>query len=68
MVYCILKQRSHTFLSGKLKYDTQYKVKIGVQNLNDPKDKMDTTFSILFYNTDIIPSKIKPTVGNNLID
>jgi len=54
------------FLSGKLKYDTQYKVKIGVQNLNDPKDNMDTTFSILFYNTDIIPSKIKLTVSNDL--
>lgn len=54
------------FLSGKLKYDNQYKVNIGVQNLNDPKDKVDTTFSILFYNTDIVPSKIKPTVSNNL--
>jgi len=55
------------FLSGKLKYDNRYKVNIGVQNLDDPKDRVDTTFSILFYNTDIIPSKIKPTVGDNLI-
>lgn len=54
------------FLSGKLKYDNQYKVKVGVQNLNDPRDHVDTTFSILFYNTDIIPSKIKPTVSNDL--
>jgi hypothetical protein len=60
------KAEKSYFLSGKLKYDTQYKVNIGVQNLNDPKDQLDTTFSILFYNTDIIPSKIKPTVGNNL--
>jgi len=42
------KAEKSYFLSGKLKYDTQYKVKIGVQNLNDPKDNMDTTFSILF--------------------
>ena len=61
------KAEKSYFLSGKLKYDTQYKVKIGVQNLDDPKDQVDTTFSILFYNTDIIPSKIKPTVGNDLI-
>ncbi|MEO8852720.1 MAG: hypothetical protein ABI359_03020 [Ginsengibacter sp.] len=54
------------FLSGKLRYDNQYKVKVGVQNLNDPKDHVDTTFTILFYNTDIIPSKIKPTVGSDL--
>lgn len=61
------KAEKSYFLSGKLKYDNRYKVNIGVQNLNDPADKMDTTFSILFYNTDIIPSKIKPTVGDNLI-
>ncbi len=60
------KAEKSYFLSGKLKYDNQYKVNIGVQNLDDPKDKMDTTFSILFYNTDIIPSKIKPTVSNEL--
>ncbi|MEO6836931.1 MAG: hypothetical protein ABI261_02885 [Ginsengibacter sp.] len=54
------------FLSDKLKYDNEYKVKIGVQNLNDPRDHVDTTFTLLFYNTDIIPSKIKPTVGDNL--
>lgn len=54
------------FLSGKLKYDNQYKVKVGVQNLNDPREYIDTTFSILFYNTDIIPSRIKPTVSSDL--
>jgi len=54
------------FLSGKLKYDIQYKVNVGVQNLNDPTDNVDTTFTILFYNTDIIRSKIKPTVSNDL--
>ncbi|MGN6801798.1 MAG: hypothetical protein ACTHJN_07835, partial [Ginsengibacter sp.] len=30
------KAEKSYFLSGKLKYDTQYKVRIGVQNLNDP--------------------------------
>jgi hypothetical protein len=61
------KAEKSYFLSGKLKYDNPYKVKLGVQNLNDPSDNMDTTFSLLFYNTDIIPSKIKPTVSDDLI-
>lgn len=61
------KAEKSYFLSGKLKYDNEYKVKLGVQNLNDPTDNMDTIFTILFYNTDIIPSKIKPTVSNDLI-
>ncbi len=60
------KAEKSYFLSGKLKYDNEYKVKLGVQNLNNPQDKVDTIFTLLFYNTDIIPSKIKPTVTNNL--
>lgn len=55
------------FLSGKLKYDVNYKVQIGVQNLNDPQEKIDTSFSIVFYNTEIIPSKIKPTISGTAI-
>jgi hypothetical protein len=54
------------FLSGKLRYDYQYKVNLGVQNLDDPTDRVDTTFSIMFYNTDIIASKVKPTVSTTL--
>ncbi|MDP4286065.1 MAG: hypothetical protein Q8891_16765 [Bacteroidota bacterium] len=54
------------FLSDKLKYDKEYKVRLGVQNLDNVKDKVDTTFTLVFYNTDIIPSNIKPTVTNNL--
>lgn len=54
------------FLSGKLKYDYEYKVSLGVQNLDNPKDKLDTFFSILFYNTEIIPSRVKPTVSSVL--
>lgn len=60
------KAEKSYFLSGKLKYDNEYKVKLGVQNLNDANDKVDTIFTILFYNTDIVPSKIKPTVSNDL--
>lgn len=60
------KAEKSYFLSGKLKYDQEYKVRLGVQNLNDADDKLDTTFTLLFYNTDIVPSKIKPTVGADL--
>jgi hypothetical protein len=55
------------FLSGRLKYDFPYKVSVGVQNLNNPQDRVDTTFTIQFYNTEIIPSHVKPSVaGGNL--
>lgn len=54
------------FLSGRLKYDYPYKVTVGVQNLHDPKERVDTSFTILFFTTDIIPSHIKPTVNNTL--
>src|SRR5450432_10037 len=61
------KAEKSFFLSGKLKYDVEYKVNIGVQNLSDPLVKVDTFFIIVFYNTDIIVSKIKPTVSSTLI-
>jgi hypothetical protein len=54
------------FLSGRLKYDIQYKVKIGVQNLDNPKDRIDTSFTIQFFTTDVIPSRVKPTVSSLL--
>src|SRR4030095_1116881 len=60
------KAEKSYFLSGKLKYDFPYKVAIGVQNLLDPKDRVDTSFTLLFYNTDIIASKVKPTVVGTL--
>src|SRR5215469_3699305 len=47
------------FLSGKLKYDHEYKVKLAVQNLNDPRDRTDTSFTIVFFTTEIIPSHVK---------
>ncbi|MEO6187717.1 MAG: hypothetical protein ABIO82_02715 [Ginsengibacter sp.] len=54
------------FLSGKLKYDKDYKVSLGVQNLDDAADRMDTAFTLVFYNTEIIPSRVKPTVTGSL--
>ena len=60
------KAEKSYFLSGKLKHDYEYKVNIGIQNLNIPNERIDTSFVLLFYNTEIIPSKIKPTVTNTL--
>lgn len=54
------------FLSGKLKYDVNYKVSIGVQNLLIPKENVDTNFTIIFFNTEIIPSQLKPTVAGTI--
>lgn len=52
------------FTSGRLKYDVDYTVGLTVQNLNDPHEKVDTTFTITFYNTETVPSKVRPTVAN----
>ncbi len=60
------KAEKSYFLSGRLKYDNEYKVLLGVQNLNDPSERVDTSFTLLFYSTEIIPSKIKPTVTSLL--
>lgn len=54
------------FLSGKLRYDKDYKVNLTVQNLNNPADKIDTSFVINFFSTEIIASTIKPTVTDRL--
>ena len=61
-----VKVEKSYFLSGKLKYDNEYKVTVGVQSLTNPKDKVDTSLTIMFYNTDIIPSKVKPSVSGTL--
>lgn len=57
------KAEKSYFLSGKLQYDQPYSVKIGVQSLSDPADKVDTGFTLVFYNTEIILPKVKPTVA-----
>jgi len=54
------------FLSGKLRYDQPYNVLVGVQNLLNPMERFDTSFTILFYNTEIIPSRIKPSVSSTI--
>lgn len=60
------KAEKSFFLSGRLKYDYEYKVELSVQNLDNPNERLDTSFRLLFYNTEIIPSKIKPTVTKTL--
>ena len=60
------KAEKSFFLSGKLKYDTEYKVSLGVQNLKDAKERFDTLFTLVFYNTEIVPSRVKPSVSNTL--
>jgi hypothetical protein len=60
------KAEKSLFLSGKLRYDVEYKVNIGVQNLSDPKERADTVFTMVFYNTDIIASRVKPSVSSTL--
>ncbi len=60
------KAEKSYFLSGRLKYDTEYKVSIGVQNLANPKERVDTFFTLLFYSTEITASRVKPTVSNTL--
>ena len=60
------KAEKSFFLSGRLKYDYEYKVALSVQNLDKPQERVDTSFTLLFYNTEIIPSKVKPTVTNTL--
>jgi hypothetical protein len=54
------------FLSGRLKYDFPYKVSVGVQNLKNPSERVDTTFTIQFFTTEIVPSRLKPSVNSIL--
>jgi hypothetical protein len=60
------KAEKSYFLSGKLKYDYPYKVSVGVQNLQNPAERFDTTFIIQFFTTEIIPSRLKPSVDSVL--
>lgn len=54
------------FKSGKLKYDIPYKVEVGIQNLRDAKDRTESSFTLLFYNTEVIVSRLKPTIGSTV--
>lgn len=55
------------FLSGKLRYDYKYNVQVGVHDLRNNQRKVDTTFVIIFYNTEVVPSRIRPSVSSPLI-
>ncbi len=54
------------FLSGKLKYDYEYKVRIGVQHLDLPSERIDTFFTLVFFNTEMNVSKVKPSVTGSI--
>ncbi len=52
------------FKSGRLKFDVPYKVEFGVQNLRNASERIDTSFNLLFFSTEINITRLKPTVGN----
>ncbi|MFZ9687759.1 MAG: hypothetical protein ACO3AW_07290 [Chitinophagaceae bacterium] len=52
------------FKSGRLKFDIPYKVEFGVQNLRNASERIDTSFNLQFFSTEINVTKLKPTVGN----
>ncbi len=54
------------FKSGKLKYDIPYKVEVGIQNLRDAKERAESSFTLMFYNTEVVTSKLKPTIGSTI--
>ena len=60
------KAEKGLFKSGKLKYDVPYKVELGVQNLQKPAERVDTVFTIMIYSTEVIVSKLKPTIGSSM--
>ena len=62
-----LKPAKSYFLTNKLQYDAEYKVQLGVQNLNNPLDRVDTSVVIVFYNTEIIYPRVKPTISKTVI-
>lgn len=63
-----IKPSKSYFLSGRLKYDTEYNVKFTVQNQNNATERIDTSFNITFYNTEIILPQIKPTISQTMIE
>lgn len=56
------KANKDIFRSGRLKYDTEYPVRIGVQSLINPNEKIDTSFAITWYNTDVVVPRVKASV------
>lgn len=64
---CSFRADKSLFKSGKLKFDVPYKVEIGVQGLQNPKDRIDTSFTILVYSTEVVVSKLKPSIGGSMV-
>lgn len=60
------KAEKSYFLSGTLKYDKEYKVSLGVQNLKNAREKVDTFLTLMFYSTEILASRVKPTISSVL--
>lgn len=58
------KAEKSFFKSGKLRYDEPYQIQFGVQSLLDATEKVDTSCTIVFYSTEIVPSRLKPTIGS----
>jgi hypothetical protein len=58
-----VKAEKALFKTGRLKYDIPYRIQLGVQNLHNPTERIDTAFTILFYSTEVIVSKLKPTTS-----
>jgi hypothetical protein len=59
-----VKGEKALFKNGRLKYDVPYRVHLGVQNLHNPTDRVDTAFTLLFYSTEIIVSRLKPSTSS----
>lgn len=59
-----VKGEKALFKNGRLKYDVPYRVQLGVQNLHNPTDRVDTAFTLLFYSTEIIVSRLKPSTSS----
>jgi hypothetical protein len=53
------KAEKSFFRSGKLKYDEPYRVSLGVQNMFNPEERVDTSITILFYSTEIAQSTVR---------
>ncbi|HSF46028.1 MAG TPA: hypothetical protein VLA58_08450, partial [Chitinophagaceae bacterium] len=60
------KAEKSYFRSGKLKYDEPYSVSLGVQNMYDPHEKVDTSLTLLFYSTEIAQSTVKTGVSGSV--
>lgn len=59
-----VKGEKGLFKNGRLKYDIPYRIQLGVQNLRNPNERVDTNFTVLFYSSEIIVSKLKPSTAS----